>query len=215
MTIRNGTDSNELRGFAGLSGLTSDVDAFVAAATERATRQGPLSRSADDGTAIQEGGLRRKMACRCGRGAAAARLVAAGPRGLWRDDPVNDICADFPNAKTSRSIGWMFVTWLSRSGQSLPISLSRFRPSAPSSVLNPGQIRYCLSEDVRLEAAKEIVTDDADIDRFNALVDDYNSRCTRYRYRRDGYEAMQRLVATRKTALKAEGKARFQHEESR
>jgi hypothetical protein len=47
-----------------------------------------------------------------------------------------------------------------------------------------GQIRYCLAEKIRISAAEPVVNsyNSAQVDRFNAMVSDYNSRCGQYRY---------------------------------
>ena len=59
------------------------------------------------------------------------------------------------------------------------------RPSGQNLVLSTAQIRYCLAEDIRMDAAKSAVNgySDSDVDRFNAMVADYSSRCGSFRYR--------------------------------
>ena len=52
-------------------------------------------------------------------------------------------------------------------------------------VFSQGEIKYCLAERVRLEAMQGMLdkTRDAHITNFNFRVDDFNSRCSNYRYR--------------------------------
>src|SRR3546814_1009207 len=58
-------------------------------------------------------------------------------------------------------------------------------PVGQNLVLSSEQIRYCLAEDIRMDGAKSAINNysDYDVDRFNAMVADYNSRCGSFRYR--------------------------------
>ncbi len=51
-----------------------------------------------------------------------------------------------------------------------------------------------------------MATTDAQIDQFNRLVDDWNSRCSRYRYREDSMQAVQRDLDAQKDRLWREGR---------
>ena len=64
-------------------------------------------------------------------------------------------------------------------------------PVARGNVLTLPQIAYCTAQSIRLDAAKEAVNkySDSDVDRFNALVDDYNSRCGNFQYREGALES--------------------------
>jgi len=77
--------------------------------------------------------------------------------------------------------------------------------------LGPAEIRYCLSEDIRLEAARGVVNDysDSQINRFNAMVDDYNSRCGRFRYNPGTLASVKADVERNRSALEAQGHRRF------
>lgn len=91
-------------------------------------------------------------------------------------------------------------------------------PVGANNVLGADQIRYCLSEDIRLGAAKQVLNNyvKAEVDRFNSLVTDYNSRCGQFRYRRGLLESVRSEVESNRSSLQAEGIARFrQHNESR
>ena len=82
-------------------------------------------------------------------------------------------------------------------------------PVGQTTPFDAAQIRYCLAEDVRLEAARGVVNRDPDVDRFNAMINDYNSRCSSYRYRKGVLEFVQRELQSRTLELRAEGIARF------
>ena len=48
--------------------------------------------------------------------------------------------------------------------------------------LNRSQIRYCVFQGQRLDIIRTLSTTNYQIDRFNVLIDDFNSRCSSYRY---------------------------------
>lgn len=84
-------------------------------------------------------------------------------------------------------------------------------PVGQDTVLSTAQIRYCLAEDIRMDGAKAAVNNyiDTDVDRFNAMVADYNSRCGSYRYRRGALESARSDIEPYRSQLQAEGRNRF------
>ncbi len=89
-------------------------------------------------------------------------------------------------------------------------------PVGQSLVLSTAQIRYCLAEDIRLDGAKSAVNNyiDADVDRFNAMVADYNSRCSSFKYQtnnrgRNDLNSAQRDIEPFRSQLQSEGRGRF------
>lgn len=80
-----------------------------------------------------------------------------------------------------------------------------------SSVLTASQIRYCTAESIRLDAAKEVINqyNDSDVDRFNALVADYNSRCSNFRYQKGNLEIVRSEVERFRSEYMAQGRQRF------
>lgn len=84
-------------------------------------------------------------------------------------------------------------------------------PVGQDLVFSTAQIRYCLAEDIRMEGAKAALNNysDSDVDRFNAMVADYNSRCGRFRYRSGALERARRDVEPYRGQLQAEGRSRF------
>jgi hypothetical protein len=84
-------------------------------------------------------------------------------------------------------------------------------PVGSNNVLTTAQIRYCLAEDIRLDAAKAIINSyrDSDVARFNGKVADYNSRCSEYRYRRKTLESARSETERYRTQLEAEGRSQF------
>lgn len=84
-------------------------------------------------------------------------------------------------------------------------------PIGQELVFSTPQIRYCLAEAISLEGAKSAVNNDidTDVDRFNAMVADYNSRCGNFRYRRGALESAQRDIEPYQSQLQSEGRSRF------
>jgi hypothetical protein len=73
------------------------------------------------------------------------------------------------------------------------------------------QIAYCVAEDIRVDGAKSAVDNysDSDVDRFNAMVADYNSRCSNFRYRRGALESVRSSIEPYRSRLRAEGMRRL------
>ena len=89
-------------------------------------------------------------------------------------------------------------------------------PIASNLVLSIAQIHYCLAEDIRLESAKSAANNyiDSDVDRFNAMVADYNSRCSSFQYQtnnrgRNDLNSAQRNIEPFRSQLQSEGRSRF------
>ena len=101
-----------------------------------------------------------------------------------------------------------------------PVPTSKKKASSPqestppigqNNLLSIPQIRYCLAEDIRMDAAKAVLNNysDSDVDRFNEMVADYNSRCGSFRYRSGSLESARRDVEPYRSALQGEGRSRF------
>ena len=86
--------------------------------------------------------------------------------------------------------------------------ISEMPPVGEGHVLNREQIRYCFSEDIRLDAMKTLINSysNVEVDRFNAMVADYNSRCARFKYRRGTLESVRSEVGSNRTLLEGEGR---------
>lgn len=73
-------------------------------------------------------------------------------------------------------------------------------PMGTDLVLSRSQIRYCLFQESRLEYLRRS-TSDSLIDKFNGLVDDWNSRCSSYRYREADMNAVRRDLISNAAAI--------------
>lgn len=95
-------------------------------------------------------------------------------------------------------------------GGTAPSTVSRLevRPAAGTNlVLNRDNIRYCLYNSERLDAIDSSFGTESSgvIRQFNAAIDDWNARCSSYRYRQADMTAVQGEVRSRMTELRAEG----------
>jgi hypothetical protein len=98
------------------------------------------------------------------------------------------------------------------SGKTVAIDLPQeLRPPFGSDIaLSRNQIRYCLSEEIRIDGAKDALnlTVFSEVNDFNSAVDDYNSRCGSFRYRSGELEDVRLEVEAKKYLLRAEGASR-------
>ncbi|SDR55275.1 hypothetical protein SAMN05443245_7645 [Paraburkholderia fungorum] len=101
-----------------------------------------------------------------------------------------------------------------------PSSESQQMPSRPAESMPPigqalvfstEQIRYCMAENIRMDGAKSALNNysDDDVDRFNAMVGDYNNRCGNFRYRNSALESARRDIEPYRNQLRVEGMMRF------
>lgn len=76
-------------------------------------------------------------------------------------------------------------------------------PVATNNVHSPGEIRYCLATDIRIEALRPYMDSDNEINVFNNMIADYNSRCSSYRYRPGTLERARRDVERYRSVIVA------------
>ncbi|MFC1796939.1 peptidoglycan-binding protein, partial [Pseudomonadota bacterium] len=117
---------------------------------------------------------------------------------------------------SSRSASTAQTSEQSRSQQSsnaLGVRLVESKPPVGTNhVLTHDQIRYCHLEDIRLEAMRAEINQysEEENSKFNSFIDDYNSRCTSYRYRTDSVSAVQKSIQGKEVVYRQEGIARVQ-----
>jgi hypothetical protein len=73
--------------------------------------------------------------------------------------------------------------------------------------LSRANIRYCEFQRIRLEALRPLAESGLGLISFNNHVDDWNSRCSRYRYRPSDKSAVDAELDSRRAALEAQGRA--------
>ena len=73
-----------------------------------------------------------------------------------------------------------------------------------SNVLSVSEIRWCIREGIRIEAMRDVIDNNAGIDEFNRIVNDYNSRCGSYRYRQGSQSRAERDVEAYRSEIVSE-----------
>ena len=215
------------KGFAGLSSLVSDVDATVSEADRnpkalphaadreatRTTESQTSSPSSEPSPAYQPppqpsgGGSTGKWI------AGIAVVVGLIWLASLSDKRTPSTSPTYTPAPESQSAPSTTPAWQPPS----PAVQQSNRPTEEPPPVGNGlslsmpQLRYCTAENIRLDAAKVVISSysDTDIDRFNALVADYNSRCGQFRYRRGTLESAQSEVEQHRSEIEVEGRARF------
>lgn len=92
-----------------------------------------------------------------------------------------------------------------------PPSNGEEKPQIGSGQLfSSAQIRYCLSEKIRLRGMERLVNNysSSSVDGFNQYVNDYNARCSNFRYRRGTLESVTSEIESQRAELESEGVGR-------
>lgn len=103
------------------------------------------------------------------------------------------------------------VTAIAPTDMATPVT-GEVRPGpASGAVLGRGEIEYCLAENIRIDSSQPLVDDTSadQVSRFNAQVDDFNSRCSNFRYLESDMTAAKSAIELRRSALQQEGLSRF------
>lgn len=220
-------ENSSKRGFAGLSSMVSDVEAAVETANQTNaghTAEGPTlhTQAAESPQAKAASGRANTPPSQRTSGSSAGKWVLgiaavlgvfwlvsmnSGTNHTPATSATSNVSPSAPTTTASTSRGWS-----QQAAPSPPATPTEERPPiGTNNALSAAQIRYCLSEDIRLSAGKAVVNQylDTEVDRYNALVSDYNSRCGQFRYRRGALESARAEVEARRATLEAEGVARF------
>lgn len=106
-------------------------------------------------------------------------------------------------------VGIVVVIVLVNSGEKDdPPRIYEEMPSVSNGLLfSDSQIRYCLSEDIRIEAMRGYINSysNSSVRALNRYVSDYNSRCANFRYKRNALASVRREVESRRATLQSEG----------
>ena len=213
------SDGKDKKGFSGLSSLTSDVDETVGDSTRRNV-QG--KKPASQGRSKDEQQPHPRESAAKPRPApppqsepepevvasGSSRTPASGSSGakwFWGLVGLGVLIWLF-NVAQEDSRGPSTVPSYTQPSPSPSYSLSQTPeaqisglefskpPVGENNILSVAQIRWCLREDIRIEVLRPMPTTNSQIDQFNAVVADYNSRCGSYRYREGTLTRAQREV---------------------
>lgn len=229
MATGEGQQKEEGKGFAGMSSLVSDVDVMLLSATD--TKNSP---SADGDSRVKASTV--KPGTPLGAPQASQTRPARDSRLLTGDKWILGIVIVFfglviltsqsnhsstpstPSHTPNKATEAMHMAGSGSKPDSVPMPpqagswpVEVMPPVGSKQAFTVAQIHYCLAEKMRIEGARPIVDDagQSDVDRFNAIVADYNSRCTSYSYRRSDLEAAQQDMVPYQKQLQAEGRSRF------
>lgn len=211
------------KGFAGLSSMVSDVDGTLAppARKPHAPKQPDATGTAPATQNTSQRPCQAPPQPTGGSGAGKWLLGVGAVVGvLWLAAQSGDKTAGPAPAYTAseppRSAAAPSPTWQPTVVTPPPPSrpLEDRPPVGTGIALSNSQIRYCLAEDIRMTAAKSVISgyNEADVDRFNGMVADYNSRCSSFKYRRGSLEIVRAEVESTRAELEAEGRGRFRQE---
>ena len=195
------------RGFAGLSSKVSDVseDAAVPpvpqATAPRPTRPAQKPAQAKSTPASKSGktGWIWVVAC----SAVFVIWVANSGSGNNSQPPIPSDAAT-PAAPTISAGAGM-------DGAAAAASDERMPPVGRNNVLNIPEIRWCKREKIRIDAIEDVMNTavELEIGAFNAQVDDYNSRCAEFRYRRGQVEQVDRELAAQRESIAAASQSQW------
>lgn len=212
--------ANEAKGFSGLSARVSDVGGDIArlgglaapkpapgqAATQSAPR--PTASAATQPAPQDDGALRKLLIVGAVVVGVIVLIVAnSGGSASGPDTSATDAAAVAPAADATAAA----AAAAAADAPSVEAIQEVEPPVADGLALDTNQIAYCLAQKVRLEAAQSAANNsvDAEIDRFNAMVDSYNGRCGHYRYHQSDYDRARAYVDQRRTDFEREGAAPF------
>lgn len=213
----------EGKGFSGLSSLVSDVDTLLLSSAKPEATAAPVSSSPDPSTTSQDASPPAPPRQRQyppvppvphSGGSAGKWLmgIAAVIGVFW-------LIGQAGNQSSSGHAGYS----PSAQSESPTYQAPPSEPEAPSRpeearppigrdlVFTTAQINYCVAEDIRMDGAKSALDSyrGSDVDQFNAMVADYNSRCGSFRYRRGALKRAKEDMEPYRSQLQTEGSGRF------
>lgn len=216
-------NKKESKGFAGLSSLVSDIDTTLPPASKQEAVEFGASSSAERPTASENAQLEPSPNNQQPY-QAPSQPSSNSSAGKW----VLGIAAVFGVlwfiGETNKSPSSPAPAYSPPARNTAPsYSTASAQPQVPSPpeeekppvgqglVFSTAQVRYCLAEDIRIDSAKSALNNysDSDVDRFNAMVADYNSRCGSFRFRSGALESANRDIEAYRSQLQAEGRSRF------
>lgn len=215
-------NKGEGKGFAGLSSLVSDVDAPLPPPAKQEVAGSGASSSAERPTASQNAQPEPQPAQQQPY-QAPSQPSSGSSTGKWVLGIAAVIGVFWLIGQGSKQSSSPAPAYSPPAQTTAPSYSAPVQPQAPSRpeetrppvgqdlVFSTAQIRYCLAEDIRMEGAKAAVNNyvDPDVEQFNAMVADYNSRCGSFRYRSGALESARRDIEPYRSELQAEGRSRF------
>lgn len=202
------------QGFAGFDDLVSKVDS-VAPADEQQSTNAPRQQSGNDTSTESDDRTPNIANVHDGQPTNSGsdgwgKILIFGVIGLFLFAVFSELFDNSnssyssPSNSPSRSTGGLTAPATNSLTESKP-------PIGTNHVHSGAQIRYCLAEEIRLETMVGMTDDlnDSELDWVNEYINDYNSRCSSYRYQSGALGSAERKVRGFRTILKTEGQNRI------
>ncbi|MDP1638154.1 MAG: hypothetical protein DID89_2727548624 [Candidatus Nitrotoga sp. CP45] len=226
-------DGDRKKGFGGFGDLVSDVSKDIESATrESSNPPTPKSEATVSSTSSTQHTTAQTEVPRANKPPVSHRPPSgrSGAKWFWGIGIVMVILIGIGNSGKEKNTSHTPSPAYSQPSTYAPAAIPIAEPTTPSaSVYSPAlpkedkppvgtnlslsrdQIRYCLSEDIRLGVMKNTINQYAnnEVDLFNTKIHDYNSRCGKFRYRRGALESVQSEVEANRLMLEADGFARL------
>jgi len=155
----------------------------------------------------------------------APRNSAPEPTEPWSAGPSAASFASKPSPKWWTNKWFLFFVfivgisiWGYLSDNNTPKSVATYTPPqetvpavGTNNILSSSEIRYCHAQRIRIGGA-EVVLDNKskfEIDSFNRIIDDYNSRCSKYRYKETVLGPIKSEVEAKRQQYWNEGMSQF------
>lgn len=237
--MSGGTEDKPGRGFGGLSDLTARTTASIDAKTVTSSAGGnaPALPAAWQGpTSVPEPSVTPQSRTNSGSGAAWGTLIILGlliaggfalsvannespavadttAPDLFATEAANPV-GDATPQTAAAPVGQppppgFYEDVMGSPSVTAPVEAAP--PIGTDNTLSGAQLRYCVFERFRIGGAQTQVDqhNGDSVDRFNAMVDDFNRRCSSFRYEVREYQAVEGEASQRQAALKNEGVQRF------
>lgn len=206
-------------GFAGLSASVSDIEADVAPFSGPAAAPTP-KREPVGGSISQEPGMGdpdekdRKSSGRFGLVVTVGFVVIVVALLMWsasRHDGETVAAASPDDTSYTDNLVTGGLPGEPVQPEGPAQLVEEMPPIGAGQLLQPDQIRYCLAEGIRIDAADIMVnnSEELQVGRFNAMVRDYNSRCSEFRYSTGAMADARSDVEAHRAELEQAGRARI------
>ncbi|WP_124606229.1 lysozyme inhibitor LprI family protein [Burkholderia sp. Bp9142] len=199
------------KGFAGLESMASDVTTLPIPPTSPPSPERSDTLQAGESAPIYAGALQPTSGP---NGSAKWWAIGIGLLVLFalllnshtpsQSPPVQGIEA---NQTSSSGFETPNSSLSATSEQTIASNEENVPPAGKGLILDRSQIRYCLSQKIRLEAwdGQVIQTSEISVNAFNVAIADYNSRCSNFRYYVSEFERVRAEVEVNRAALTQQG----------
>lgn len=204
------SNKKNVKGFAGLSSRVSDVSEDAARAVEarQATSPAPPAadaRHAQPARAAQKSAQVESSPAPSKSGKTGLAWVAVGVAVfvIWMANSGSGNHVQPPATSDATPPLTPIAPRAALDGAAPAVSEERMPPVGRNNVLGIPEIRWCKREKIRIDAIEVVMNHAVELElgTFNAKVDDYNSRCAEFRYRRGQVEQVDQEMAAQRESI--------------